>query len=54
MYVCVWNVCAHVCKIFGGPKRLLDPSELGVQVVVGCPVWVLAIKLKFFKSSVCS
>lgn len=54
MYVRVWNVCAPVCKFFGGSKRLLDPSELGVQVVVGCPVWVLAIKLKFLKSNLCS
>lgn len=40
MCVSVW--LAHVCR---GQKRRLNLLELGLQVLVSCPTWVLGIKL---------
>lgn len=42
MYVCVLCVPgAHGCQ-----KRALNPLKVEVQMVVSCPVWVLAIKAR--------
>lgn len=36
------NVCTHTgASTHGGPKRVLDPLQLGYRLVVGCSVRVL-------------
>lgn len=49
---CVLCVCACLCIWISEDARgMLDLLKLELQVVVGCPVWVLGSNLPLWKNS---
>ena len=49
-YVRVWFIClciyVHACGTYRGQKRISDPLELELQVVMSCLIWVQGTEIK--------
>lgn len=38
MLVCMFICASHACSVHGGQKRVLDPLEMELKVVMNCHV----------------